>query len=358
MAREISVMMCGPSLRSKGGIAAAASTLLMQEPLGRMGVGYIATWTDGPMYERVVTFLGSVLRLAKWAKPGRVVHLHMASRGSFLRKATIQTLVRAKGARTIIHLHGAQFHTFAESAPDFLKRAIRRAFRRADVVIVLSESWRERVAAFSGRTDAVVVPNPVDIPRTSAAFKDPRRVVFVGRLGRRKGVYDLLDAIRTLQESGRDDVRWVLAGDGDVSQCRRVARTLPYPDRVEIPGWVSGSDVEELLRESWVFCLPSYDEGLPVALLQAMAAGLACVVTPVGGIPEYVEDRVNGVMVPVGDARSLAAALDELLCSEAACVKLGQAARASVESRCSASIVAANIVGIYNNLLGDAGERP
>jgi glycosyltransferase involved in cell wall biosynthesis len=194
---------------------------------------------------------------------------------------------------------------------------------------VLSESWRERVESFSGRADSVVLPNPVEVPDEPSAGRGGDSVIFLGRLGERKGVYELLEAIELLRK--RDvTARWVVAGDGDVEAVHDYVGAAGLGDCVEVPGWVGRDTVRRLLETGAVFCLPSTDEGLPIALLESMAYGLACVVTPVGGIPELVVDGVNGFLVPPRDSVSLANALERVLRDRELAVEVGDRARQDV----------------------------
>lgn len=344
------VIMVGPSLDASGGVTAVVKTLLAEGALRDCGVTYIPTWTPDDAFRGLGMFFRAVWAVTTGAHRGHIVHVHMASRGSFYRKAIILAIARLRGAHTVLHLHGAEFHLFARNADCLTRAWIRSVFRGADRVVVLSDEWRARVAEFTGRSDAIVIPNPVCIPSEQARFDGAPTVVFLGRLGQRKGVPELLEAVRILQEAGRTDVRWVLAGDGDVVAARRTAAALPVPDAVEIPGWVDQKRVQHLLRTAWVFCLPSHNEGLPVSLLQAMAAGVACVVTPVGGIPEYIRDGMTGILVPPGDPLELANGIGRALGSAELCRNLGARARAEVAKRCAPLEVVGALTAMYSDL--------
>ncbi len=157
--------------------------------------------------------------------------------------------------------------------------------------------------------------------------------------------------MRILQEGGLTDAEFVVAGDGEVDECRRRVSTLPYPERVHVPGWLSREDTLHTLERSWVFCLPSYAEGLPVALLEAMAYGLACVATPVGGIPEVLHDGATGLSVNPGDVSGLADALRRLIASRELCRMLGGAARDFVKDRYSVDTVTRSLVALYEDVI-------
>jgi glycosyltransferase involved in cell wall biosynthesis len=132
-------------------------------------------------------------------------------------------------------------------------------------------------------------------------------------LGENKGSYDLVRAIGMLPNDIRAHLRVTLAGDGDVEQVREVVRANGLADTVDVVGWVGPAERDRLLAESAIFVLPSYSEGLPMAVLEAMANGAVPVTTAVGAIPEVVTDGVSGLLVKPGEPEQLAAALRSLI---------------------------------------------
>jgi glycosyltransferase involved in cell wall biosynthesis len=149
-------------------------------------------------------------------------------------------------------------------------------------------------------------------------------VLALGRLGQRKGTYDLLRAVESLPAHVRSRVHLRLAGDGEVDQVRAQVAARGLGDTVDVVGWLGPRERDEALRQADIFVLPSYDEGLPMALLEAMAHGLVPITTPVGGIPEAVTDGVHGLLVPPGDPAALARALHRLVENDALRERLGR----------------------------------
>jgi glycosyltransferase involved in cell wall biosynthesis len=178
---------------------------------------------------------------------------------------------------------------------------------------------------------------------------ESRQVLFLGRLGTWKGADLLLEAVYVLQGEGVA-ARYVLAGDGDVEGSRTIVRSLPDPAAVTVTGWVGADEVHRLLHESSIFCLPSRVEALPMALLQAMGHGLAVVATPVGSIPEVIEDGVNGALVAVGNAAALADSLRALLADVEARRELGRRAAATIEAGYAPDVVMRRLWAIYSRL--------
>ncbi len=160
----------------------------------------------------------------------------------------------------------------------------------------------------------------------SYAVDGPIRLLFVGWLSEGKGIFELLEAVRRLtQDKGNMDLVLDVCGEGAASQ-----ETREFAARHQLPvrfhGWVTGEQKRSLFANATIFVLPSHAEGLPNAMVEAMAAGLPVVVTPVGCIADFVVDREHGRLVPPRDVAALASAISDLSVSEAERHRLGQAA--------------------------------
>jgi glycosyltransferase involved in cell wall biosynthesis len=262
--------------------------------------------------------LGALGRIVWLAWRGRVtiVHVHMSVGGSVLRKSVVARLAQRLGLPVILHLHGWQFDAFFQKLPAFLREGIRSTMRRADALIVLGETWRGRTAAELGidPESIQVLYNTADSSPAPAARdgNGPCRIVFLGRLETAKGASNLIDAL--LDERLREPA-WTarLAGAGDAQAYRDRVRAAGLEDRIEIRGWSPRPVVQRWMMESDIFVLPSHAEGMSVAVLEAMASGLAVITTPVGAHAEAVIDGVSGILVPVGSHDDLVAALARLI---------------------------------------------
>jgi glycosyltransferase involved in cell wall biosynthesis len=207
----------------------------------------------------------------------------------------------------------------------------------ADVWLVLAthhvDEFGQRLGMGAGRVR--LLHNPVVLaplaPRPLPAADGVVRAVSLGRLGHRKGSYDVVAAVALLPEDVRTRLRVVLAGDGEIDEVRAAVADAGVDDVVEIRGWLGTDDRDELVRASQVFLLPSYEEGLPMAMLEAMAQGLALVVSPVGGIPNVVGDGVEGLLVEPGDTEALSTALRRMVEDDALRERVAAAARARAE---------------------------
>ena len=146
------------------------------------------------------------------------------------------------------------------------------------------------------RANVVVIPNSVPVPALAQQEPEPGRILFLGQVEPRKGIYELLEALALLRERF-PHVQLAIGGQGELEKVKRRALEVGVASHITELGWVTAQRKQEELARASIFCLPSHAEGLPMALLEAMAAGKAVVSTGVGGIPDALRDGDNGLMV-------------------------------------------------------------
>jgi glycosyltransferase involved in cell wall biosynthesis len=238
-------------------------------------------------------------------------------------------MVARAGRPLVLHAHGSEFDQFHRKLPAAVRRNVNRTLQRANVFITLSSQWRDFYVEECEISPAqiVVLPNPVSVPAHAPDRGSHTTVQFLhlGRLGERKGGYDLVDAFAGLPEGLRNRARLVLAGDGDVDGVRK--RAEPLGSAVEVLSWVDARERDRLLTQSDVFALPSRAEGVPMALLEAMAYGLPSITSPVGGIPDVFRGGVDGTFVTPGDVDQIRAAMAKYIADDSARLSAGRSAR-------------------------------
>jgi len=325
------LVMLGPDLRARGGIA---SVLRIWQEAGLTAgrpVLHLATYVDGCALAKLLALAQALLRFGVLLLSGRVaaVHAHSASNASFRRKSLFLALARLAGKPYVFHLHGGAFDRYHAGLSSLERAWVRRSIQGARVVLVLSESWADWLRQAIGHPDVRVLPNPVlplalptDVPR------EAQTLLFLGRLEPEKGVFVLVEALARLAPA-HPQLRAVLAGEGDVDGVRKAAVAAGVAGRVELPGWVDGEAKAHLLARAGIFVLPSRFEGLPMALLEAQAAGLPVVATRVGGIPQAVRED-NGRLAEPDNVASLVVALAPLLDNPAEAARMGARGREQV----------------------------
>jgi len=242
-----------------------------------------------------------------------VVHIHMSSRGSYRRKAVIVRLVKRLGGKVILHLHGAEFHDFYRAESCHVQLQIQQTFALADHVLVLSTQWLSWVQQTFDRFQGVsVLYNAVPSLDLDRQLAEPGSIAFLGRLGARKGVGDLIQAFALVKQRC-PNAQLFLAGDGDLNTYQTLAKRLGVANAVHCLGWISGQAKLNLLSKTDIYCLPSYNEGFPMGVIEAMSAGIAVVASRAGGIPDAITDGDQGRLVNAGDVAGLALALGDLI---------------------------------------------
>lgn len=287
-----------------------------------------------------------------------LVHLNLAAHGSTVRKLMLMRLVQAFGVPTILHIHASKFIEFCESLGSRSRALLVGSLSRASSIVVIGDYWRRYLVETLGVPAGIVtvIHNAVPLPARVAPPRNPRcRIVALGLLGQRKGTPELLDA---LASPALRDLGWeaVIAGNGAVEASRERAAVLGIADRVQMPGWVDAATVARLLAAADVFVLPSHNEGLPVAILEAMGAGLPVVATPVGAIPELVIENETGLLVPPGSAAALADALASLVRSPELRMRLGKQGRDRIEQHFPIQRTADRFVDLYQTLVSADGK--
>lgn len=299
-------------------------------------------------------------RFVRWlpSAPG-VVHYSLAcSLLGLTRDLTYVAILRLSRRTVIAHIHGSDLV------------GLRRASARALGLRILSRLSTERVAVApraASALESVGVParciyNPVRFEpngHESAPSRAPLRLLFVGTYGERKGCPELLEALAAVRASGVEATLRLVGKEeqrGEEGALRRSVRAFELDGVVEFAGVMSAQGLASCYENADVICLPSRREQLPMALLEGMAFGLPALATPVGAIPDLVEDGETGLLVEPGNVDELTAAIRSLAGDPARLRAMGEAARARVESVASAGAVAAQWRRLYREC-GSAQAR-
>jgi glycosyltransferase involved in cell wall biosynthesis len=277
------------------------------------------------------------------------VHIHLAERLSLLRKSMLMLLCKALGLPMIVHLHAAQFAPFYRQLPAPARWLTRRVLQLPAGLIVLgqraSDFLTEEMGVPAQRVH--IVPNGVPAPSIARSRNaDIRQVLFVGNLSERKGVSDLLQAL-CLPGWDRAHTQVLLAGGGDVEGYRAQAQAMGLDAWVQWTGWLGPQQVAQRLAQADVLVLPSYDEGLPLVILEAMAQGVAVVCTPVGEIAHFIADEQEALFVQPGDSQALARQVQRVLADEALRSRLETAGHKLYASRFSMERFSSEIAHLH-----------
>lgn len=342
------VLMLGPSLSSRGGMATVEAQIM--ERLVGFGVDaeFISTYEDCGKPKKAAIALIAYVKFCRTVKDVDIVHIHMASRGSYERKAFFLKKALREGKKTVVHLHGGQFDVWYDDEIDDKKRdEIKVLLSKADVLIALSEEWESWLLSRGFAPQKIIVMhNAVPVPKRACEPSFWENVLFLGRLDTRKSPDVLLRASKRMLED-HPEAKLIFGGDGYPERYKALACNLGIADRCEFLGWITGEDKEKLFKRAGVYCLPSKNEGMPMSVLEAMAHGVPTIATPVGGVPQVIEDGANGYLMPVDDEERLAELLCMLMDNPNLRAEIGAAGRESVAYNFDIELIVERLCQIY-----------
>lgn len=321
------ICMIVPDAKVKGGIAAVVNGYRTYDFGKELQISYVESYRDGSRYQKLLKALkgyGLFLKELFTNRPD-VVHIHSSFGPSFYRKLPFIYLSRFFQIPVLNHIHGADFETFYEEAPSLKRKLIQRVYGKCQALIALSEEWKQKLLKIVPKERIFVIENYCRIPEPIER-EHKKQILFLGEIGERKGCFDIpkIYAGALRQHKG---AKLYLAGEGRLEEVRQCFGKEQAEMGVTFPGWVRGKEKEKLLKESNVFLFPSYHEGMPMAVLEAMAYGLAIITTRVGGIPKLIDDGESGFLCEPGDIEKMTECLCLLLQDQEKCQRMGEAAR-------------------------------
>lgn len=312
------VLMLGNHPKVKGGITSVISQIRRHDwENDGVDMTFIPTYIESNAVYKTMYFAKAYVKIFFFLLLRRpdVVYYHMSYKGSFVRKYMIHRLCRLFHIRDVVHLHGSEFQKWYDTLGGRRKAQVRRLLRECHTLLVLGSEWSSRIEKMEPQTKICILNNTVRIPKEKVQWQeDDNRMLFLGVLIKRKGVADLIEAIRILDEKGQmDGWKLVIAGSGqEEAALQELAEKYHLNDRIEFAGWIDGKKKAELMKSCQLFVLPSYNEGLPMAILESMSYGMPVVATDVGDVRSAVMDQVNGYVVKPGDVWELADRLARL----------------------------------------------
>jgi glycosyltransferase involved in cell wall biosynthesis len=310
---------------------------LMESPLAELhDLQVIATHQRGSVQQRLLVFAKALRALAGFClrRGDRVVHLHTTVRGSMYRKTICAMLAKALRAPVVLQVHVGEpeLERFRQKVDPVSLWAFRWAFSHVDKVLSVGAASAREVEEHYNARDVEVLPNaaPAPIDGAGGPDSDPApageaRLLYIGGFHDPvKGGEVLLDALPAIL-AAHPGVRVTIAGPGEPPE-----RLAAVNGSATWLGWLDADAKARALREADIFLMPSTSEGLPVALLEAMAYGKPIVATRVGGIPDVLADGTEGLIVPPGDVAALSAAVTTLVADPDRAWALGRAAKERV----------------------------
>ena len=286
-----------------------------------------------------------------------IIHVHTASYWSFWENAMYIIISEMLSKKTVLHIHGGGFEKFYKNSNRLIKFLIAKILNLPDKVIVLSRSWKRFFANFFGENKIAILENFVNSSRYSGFKgeknfpKDTITVLFVGGVGaEKKGLYDVLRAMPLVIRRCKN-ILFFFVACSILKELSALCEKEEISSHARFFGYLVGDEKIKVFTESDIFVLPSYAEGLPITILEAMAAGLPIIATAVGAIPEIIEDGKNGYIIEPGDYRALADGIVRLAENEELRHKIGKNNIDTIRKHYDRAVIVRKLDNLYTQLL-------
>ena len=343
------VLFVGPQ-NEKGGIGAVLETYRAVMTKFRL----ISTYPSATHINKHLFFLKQFVKIYQLLitdEDIKILHIHCASRGSFMRKSLVALLGNALGKKTIIHVHGGLFQNFYNSSV-FMTFIVRSILRSCDRVICLTADWGKTFSEDLHLTNLSVLLNPVKEYQLQPSRTPSNSIslLFMGTITENKGIFELVDYLQKNPYYLESKIKLTICGEGESDRLISLINRENSVSNIFFAGWVNGTKKDELISDNDIFILPSFYEGLPMAILEAMSAGKPIISTSVGGIPSVVKPDHNGWLIEPGKINQLDSVLDQIFNKPSLIANYGLNAFVDAKQFHAQAIVS-ELNGIYNTLM-------
>ena len=323
--RKIKVCMIVQNSMVKGGISAVINGYRGSQLEKDFNIVYVESYKDGGKFIKFLKGINGYVHFIKVLivdKPD-LVHIHSSFGPSFYRKLPFIYIASWIKLPIINHIHGSEFDKFYINASQKKKKLVQKTWKKCDKLIALSDTWKEKFSIVVPINNIVVIENYSIIAEDVNRSRNNNQVLFLGAINKMKGCFDIPSVVEQVIEK-IPSCKFVIGGDGDIEEVKKIAKNKNVDKYMDFPGWIRGDKKDKLLRQSNIFFLPSYTEGMPMSILDAMGYALPIISTNIGSIPKIVHDRENGFLYEPGDIKGFSSAIVELLKDEKRLVKFSK----------------------------------
>ena len=342
------IMMVGPKSTGKGGISTVIKNFIHYFPTNEnWQIHYLFSWDEkNKLFYALRTFCQLLVRTR--VQKMDIVHFHVSQDASFYRKALLKKATK-KGTKIIFHMHAPDFKAFYTEASRGERRYIRKVLDGVDLVVALGEDWKEYYQTLT-QTKVIAINNAVFVPVESEYQVNSINVLTFGRICERKGSHDIVLLAKRVQRK-IPEIRFHLYEDTDETTPKVIERMKQLNcENIELHGWTR--DQTELLKDCALHLLPSYHEGIPMAILETMACGIPNMATDVGGIGQVIKHQENGLLVRPGDIEYMEQAIIRFFSNPEKRKRFSINAKQTIDEHYSMEAYLQNWESVYDSLSG------
>ncbi|MDG5814709.1 glycosyltransferase family 4 protein [Chitinispirillales bacterium ANBcel5] len=348
------ILFVSPTLDGMGGISSVVRTLMNSDLKNRCKISHYSSYVDKSFYHKLISIITGYIKFPFFLLKNRdieIVHIHGSMRISFLRKSYYMLLSKLAQKTVIYHMHSSMVNEYFDRNNKFKGAIIKKLMNQYDAFIVLSSYWEQVVKKYTNST-IFVTHNPVseiNAPSCSKNFNDNNNVLFLGEIGQRKGVHDLIKVAKELKNRNTD-VHFHIGGNGNIDVYKKQADKLNVSETITWYGWVRGEEKEQLYRNCSIYFLPSYFEGLPMSILEAMGKGFPVISTRVSAIPESVIHQRNGYIYSPGDITGFANGIEHMLSNPKLLFNMSRESVKIINEKFSIEKIVSQLYTVYNSV--------
>lgn len=304
------VLIIATSHKTRGGITSVIKAHQKGEQWKKFHCKWIETHIDKGSFLKLLYFCKGWILFILNLPFYDIVHIHTSEPPSAIRKCLFMWWSKLWNKKVIVHFHAFSSETTINGK---YQKVYKYLFSHANKVIVLSQLWEKYVNETFHLGDKIqIIYNPCITEILPEKYTKQNIILYAGTVNARKGYTDMIKAFAKIAFQ-YPNWKIVFAGNGEIDNGTKLAKELGIDSQTQFLGWISGKDKDKIFKEASIFCLPSYAEGFPMAVLDAWAYGLPVITTPVGGIPDIAKDGENLLLFQPGDYNKLAIQMERII---------------------------------------------
>ena len=345
--------MIGPDRGVHGGISALVNSYYEAGLQQKVELKYIGTMKEGSKLKKLmVAGLACLdfMHLLRWCD---IVHVNCSSDSSFMRKSIFIRYAKKHGKKVLLHQHGGDFVNYYNAEISEKRRSyIREILDMTDLMIVLTDSWKAFFGKLTDPGKIHVLPNGVvttSVHRDDGTKKDMNKILFLGRICEAKGVKELIESVIQLHYDN-NNVRLYIGGIFEDNKfLKDIEENSTFIKHI---GWVTGKDKEKYLDECGIMAVPSYFEGFGLSVVEGMLHGCCVVASNVGGIPDIIENEIDGLLIKPRDVHELKNSIERVMKDKNLADKLSCNGEKKVRDKYSIEKITDQLLCYYQQILG------